>query len=406
MPRKSQKVPSYCQHKASGQAVVRIGGHDHYLGPYGSPESHDEYARLIAEWRAGQASAAQESAAAAEMARFTITIAAAVQRYREFAEAYYVRDGKPTKELTEMKYALRPLRQLFGALPAKDFGPLALKAVRQHMVDAGWSRGVTNHRVDRIRRFFKWAVAEELVPPGSYEALRCVPGLRYGRTNARETEPVKPVPDAWVDAILPCLSPPASAMVQLQRLTGARPCEVVIMRACDIDMSAEVWLYEPYDHKNRWRGHRRIIPLGPKAQEIIKPFLTLKTDAFLFSPQEAEMWRSEQRRAARQSPMTPSQASRRPKPSPQRPKRERYDVDSYRRAITYAIKKTNAGRNVDDQVPHWYPLQLRHSRATEVRKGFGIEAAQVSLGHAHANVTEIYAEKNLDLAIHVARSIG
>lgn len=101
---------------------------------------------------------------------------------------------------------------------------------------------MTNQRVDRIKRFFKWAVAEELVPPGSYEALWCVPGLRYGRTNARETEPVKPVPDAWVDAIVPSLSPPVAAIVLLQRLTGARPCEIVLMRACDIDMGAEVWL--------------------------------------------------------------------------------------------------------------------------------------------------------------------
>ncbi|WP_417847301.1 hypothetical protein [Thalassoglobus sp.] len=35
MPRKP-KVPSYCLHKASGQAVVRINGRDHYLGLYGT----------------------------------------------------------------------------------------------------------------------------------------------------------------------------------------------------------------------------------------------------------------------------------------------------------------------------------------------------------------------------------
>ena len=80
--------------------------------------------------------------------------------------------------------------------------------------------------------------------------------------------------------------------------------------------------------------------------------------------------------------------------------------DSYRRAIDYAITKANRGREPDDQIPHWFPLQLRHSRATEVRKQFGLEAAQVSLGHAHANVTEIYAEKNLELAMQVAKATG
>jgi integrase len=187
-----------------------------------------------------------------------------------------------------------------------------------------------------------------------------------------------------------------------------RPCEVVLLRACDIDMSGEVWVYEPYDHKNRWRGHRRLIPFGPRAQKIIKPFLTLKTDAFLFSPREAEAWRNGKRRDQRATPMTPSQAKRKPKKSPLRAKRERYDTDSYRRAITYAIKMANRKREKDElpPVPFWFPLQLRHSRATEVRKGFGLEAAQVALGHAHADVTEVYAERNLDLAIQIAKKTG
>jgi integrase len=57
-------------------------------------------------------------------------------------------------------------------------------------------------------------------------------------------------------------------------------------------------------------------------------------------------------------------------------------------------------------IPKWYPLQLRHSRGTEIRKKFGIEAAQVSLGHAHADVTQVYAERNLTLAVDIARRTG
>lgn len=91
-----------------------------------------------------------------------------------------------------------------------------------------------------------------------------------------------------------------------------------------------------------------------------------------------------------------------------RPKRELYDVDSYRRAITYAINKLNRDRKDNDQelIPKWFPLQLRHSRATEIRRDFGIEAAQVSLGHVHADVTQIYAERNLKLAIQIAKKTG
>jgi integrase len=101
--------------------------------------------------------------------------------------------------------------------------------------------------------------------------------------------------------------------------------------------------------------------------------------------------------------MTPSQAQRTAKAKPRRAKHVRYDVDSYRRAITYAIIKA---RKSGVDVPRWYPLQLRHTRATEIRRRFGIEAAQVSLGHARADVTQVYAERNLALASEIAQEIG
>jgi integrase len=181
-----------------------------------------------------------------------------------------------------------------------------------------------------------------------------------------------------------------------------------MVRACDIDMSADVWIYEPHDHKMAWRGLRRQIPIGPKAQVVLRPFLKLNTGAYLFSPRDAEAHRNAIRRKNRKSPMTPSQASRTKKKRPKREKREQYDVDSYRRAIKYGIKKVNKLRAKDelDPVPSWFPLQLRHSRATELNETFGIEAAAVSLGHAHADVTKVYAERNLKLAIQVAKKTG
>jgi integrase len=406
MVRSRHAVPSYCCHRASGQAVVRLDGVDRYLGPYGSLESHERYERAIAEWRGRHADKVAAEKRVSETNRFDLSIVEVLLRYREFALNYYQNGGKPSKELQAIKYSLRPLRQLYGSLKIRDFGPLALRAVREHMVGSGWCRNLINARVNRIKRFIKWAVSEELAPPSCYEAIRTVPGLRYGRTTARETEPVRPVPDAWIDATLPFLSPPVRAMVELQRHTGMRPCEVVMMRAADIDMSGDIWIYEPRDHKNRWRGHRRLIPLGPKSQEILRQFLSLSTSAFLFSPVAAEAWRNNLRSQRRKTPMTPSQAARRPKSNPKRAKRERYDVDSYRRAIQYGIKAANRTSAASDQIPHWFPLQLRHSRATEVRKLFGLEGAQVALGHAHANVTEVYAEKNLALATEIARRTG
>jgi site-specific recombinase XerD len=171
-------------------------------------------------------------------------------------------------------------------------------------------------------------------------------------------------------------------------------------------MTGEIWIYRPHDHKNRWRGHERQIPLGPQAQQVLSPFLDRPTTAFLFSPREAEQWRHARRRQERQTPLTPSQTKRRAKAKPKRAKRDHYDTGSYRGAIEYGIRKANLGRDEAETTPHWFPLQIRHSRGTEIRRRYGLDAAQVSLGHARADVTQVYAEKNLELAVQIAKETG
>jgi integrase len=49
---------------------------------------------------------------------------------------------------------------------------------------------------------------------------------------------------------------------------------------------------------------------------------------------------------------------------------------------------------------------LRHTFATEVRREYGLEAAQVLLGHSRADVTQVYAERDLTLAVRVATEAG
>jgi integrase len=55
---------------------------------------------------------------------------------------------------------------------------------------------------------------------------------------------------------------------------------------------------------------------------------------------------------------------------------------------------------------YWHPHQLRHAAATEIRRRFGIEAAQSVLGHSSLKMTELYAEKNADAARAVIGAIG
>src|SRR5262249_46047839 len=143
---------------------------------------------------------------------------------------YRHEDGTPTNEVKEIRYTLKALRELFVTLPSVEFGPLKLKAVREHMIRLGWCRGVINRRIDRIKRMFRWAVENEQVPPSVYHGLQAVRGLQRGRTEARESEPIQPVADQNVDAVLPFVLPEVAAMVEVQRLTGMRPGEVCKLR--------------------------------------------------------------------------------------------------------------------------------------------------------------------------------
>jgi hypothetical protein len=82
--------------------------------------------------------------------------------------------------------ALKPVKMLYGHTAARDFGPLALKAVRQWMVTTGWTRGYVNSCVGCVKRMFKWAVEQELVPPSLYHGLQAVGGLKRGGRTPRK----------------------------------------------------------------------------------------------------------------------------------------------------------------------------------------------------------------------------
>jgi hypothetical protein len=41
-----------------------------------------------------------------------------------------------------------------------------------------------------------------------------------------------------------------------------------------------------------------------------------------------------------------------------------------------------------------------------VRREHGLEAAQVILGHSKADITQVYAERDLSKGLQVARAIG
>ena len=147
MPKLIHVAPSYRHHKPSGQAVVTLNSVDHYLGPWKSKASRIEYDRLIGEWLAnGRLLPASANG---------LTVNELANRYRKFAEGYYVKDGRQTGTLYGIRVAIRFLREHYGSKPASEFGPLALKAIQNRMIEAGHSRRYANSNIDCIRRIFK-----------------------------------------------------------------------------------------------------------------------------------------------------------------------------------------------------------------------------------------------------------
>jgi integrase len=280
-----RRPPSYRHHKATGQAVVTLNNKDFYLGVFDSPESKEAYNRIVAEWLVSGRQLLPK-----DKSEKPPTVAEIMAAFWLHAEGYYVgHDGKPTSELLVYQTALRPLVRLYGSQPARNFGPLALKAVREEMVKANWARSNINKQINRVRHMFKWAASQELVPASVHESLCTLSGLRAGRTDARESIPVKPVPDGDVQAIKPFVGDQVWSLIQLQLLTGARAGELVKLRPVDLDMTKDVWTHSPPHHKTAHHGHKRTIYFGPKGQEVIRPYLANRpVSAFLFSPVEAE----------------------------------------------------------------------------------------------------------------------
>ena len=339
-------------------------------------------------------------------------IASLTARYLHYADGYYTHGKEPQN----IRYSLKPLTASYSCLPVEEFGPLKLIDLLDHMIALGWSRKLINQRMGRIKRMFKWAVSRQMVSPVLYQGLMTVEGLKYGRTTARENPKRKPVAESHVYAVLPYTTGVVAAMIELQLLTGMRPGEMVAMRPCDIEQpDRAIWHYFPEKHKNQHRGIERIVAIGPRGQELLRPFLLRAEDASCFSPAESEKQRRKMMTENRETPLScGNTVGSNRKDAPECTPGENYDSKSYRKAVRYAITACNKVRRAEakvagaepDLVPKWTPYQLRHTAGTKVRKEMGYECAGAALGHTNMSATAIYAERNQGLADEAAKRFG
>src|SRR5262245_29825744 len=110
------RLPKYRHYKPKDLAVVRLDGKDHYLGRYGSEESREKYRRLVAEWLAAGRSD-RPRPEASDAAGNGPTVNELILAYVKFADAYYVKDSRPTVEPGNIRLVLRLVRRLYGTTP-------------------------------------------------------------------------------------------------------------------------------------------------------------------------------------------------------------------------------------------------------------------------------------------------
>lgn len=355
-----------------------------------------------------------------------LTIAVAWKKYEEHADQYYRRaDGTPTREAKNVGHAFAYVLDDFGGMNVDDFGPRTLKAAREKMIAAGVSRRVVNQYANKIRRVFRWFVSEEMADPAILAGLQAVEPVRRGRTSAAERDRVQAVDLDDVDATVEHLSPTLAALVRFIQWTGCRPGEACAMRLADLDMSGDVWIYRPGQHK---KAHRegdadgvfaqegRTVLVGPNAQAAVRPYLGRPIECAVFSPAVAEAETAQARREAYQAADDalgdyrdwPSYTARLDAANAKRAKRAsdpsvRYSTDSLRRAIARAVDAAKAAGN---DVATWSPNQLRHAAATRLATEFGLVAAKTALGHSKIETTEIYAERDQAEARSIIGRIG
>ena len=378
------RIPKYRKRRDRNSGFVECprGQKTYFPGRYDSPESRAAYNR----WLRGHLGE-PESGITLPPNPGCATVADLVLAFLDWAKLYYLRDGKAGSEYHCLRAATIPLLKAADCVLVRHFSPRDLKAVRAAMIERKWTRETVNDQVGRVRRIFKWGVEHELAPESVWRTLQAVAPLAKGRTAAPESRGISPVDPAVVSATLKELGPVVTAMVRLQEASGMRPQDVCGIRPADIDQSGDVWIYRPTAHKGDWRegeAAERIVALGPKAQAILRLWMDRDPQAYCFSPIESEVVRRT--------------AGSRGKQRPDRKPRACYTTASYRRAIHRAADAAG--------VPRWSPNRLRHAAGTAIRKQFGLEAAQVYLGHAKADVTQVYAARDLALARKIAREVG
>lgn len=424
MPRLIHRLPVPRLHRRSGKARLRIGGKEHWLGVFGSPEAQAEYDRLIEQHFASQATVppsphnqAPDEAATTDPCNAqrnqqnqrneaglqwhpdavsgAVTVTVLVAEFWKWAQVRYrKRDGTPTREAQNFVSVIRRLREKYGVLPVEEFGPARLLELRDAWVrgDLGTgdrrrrkrrqtdlARDTINGAVRRVRQVFRWGVSRELVSRDLLARLETLEPLGEGQ-GGRETPGTRGAVE-WplVEKTLPALPPLLRAFVTVAFHSGARPSELARLTTAMIDRTEDIWIADLSEHKTAHKGKRRRLFFGPSSIAALTPWLLpAQPDEPIFSPR-----RVDDRQAKRQG---------------KRPPGRTYGRSSLDQALRRAIDRAG--------VESWSLGQLRHSAAVRMTDAIDLEASRQALGHSSAAMTRHYAAGASAAAVEAARLVG
>ena len=82
---------------------------------------------------------------------------------------------------------------------------------------------------------------------------------------------------------------------------------------------------------------------------------------------------------------------------------EFYTPTAYWKTLNCGIAKANKQLPVEEQIPHWFPYQLRHAAITITSLENGKDAAQALAGHTSSKMTEVYDHSQLRKREKLAR---
>lgn len=409
MARPAKKLHEIVPYRKKNSAVVNWRGRPYHLGPWdatrGEPSeaAAKRLAELVALWRG------DPDAGAGGLPGDTM-LAELWQRWRASPEA----EGRLTEQ------AARAERFLFGT--AAEPGPYChhratafrgeeLRAFQRALVSAGLSRDSVTKTVRCVRECFAWGLIGRHVGYDQFRELELVPAPPAGKVK----EAVKRRGVLWETAELAVgrLSPPLAACCRLLWLTGARPGELLSIRAGEVLTGGSlhavsgvvldltrlgVWGVVRRTHKTDGTEYDRVIFFGPQAQRLLAPILAeRRADEHLFRPADGREWDLARKRAGRKPGGYGTYKKRKGGKAKRRP-----GLVYGSHALTTAVRRAcEAGGG-----PAWTPYQLRHQVSVLVQQRFGRDAARVFLGHQVGGVTERYAGGDLERAAEVARAWG